>query len=69
MKAKVPKMCITCKHYEPYHCLWADDYIGFLDCDEPVNCKAYGLHPDYKRGGRFYDDRPDIITGGAEDGK
>ena len=52
-------MCITCKHYEPYHCTLNDGYIGYLYCDAPTKCKAWRLSDDYKKGGKFYEDRPE----------
>ena len=52
-------MCITCKHYEPYHCTLNDGYIGYLYCNEPTKCKAWRLSDDYKKGGKFYEDRPE----------
>ena len=59
LKERVPHMCITCKHYEPYHCTLNDGYIGYLYCDEPTKCKAWRLSDDYKKGGKFYEDRPE----------
>ena len=59
LKERVPHMCITCKHYEPYHCTLNDRYIGYLCCDEPTKCKAWRLSDDYKKGGKFYEDRPE----------
>ena len=50
---KTPHMCITCKHYEPYHCLLDDSYIGYLYCAEPTKCRAWRLHDNYKKGGKF----------------
>jgi hypothetical protein len=63
MKERVPHMCITCKHYEPYHCTLNDGYIGYLYCQEPTKCKAWHLHKNYKRGGKWYDDRPEKQEG------
>ena len=45
---KTPHMCITCKHYESYHCVLNDGYIGYLDCAEPTKCRAWRLSDDYK---------------------
>ena len=61
MKAAVPRVCVTCKHYVPdyYYCAVDNHYIGYLNCQELNKCKAYRLHEDYKRGGRLYDDRQD----------
>jgi len=59
MKEQVPKMCITCKHYEPYHCTLTDAYIGYLYCDEPTKCSAWRLRDEYKKGGKWYDSRPE----------
>ena len=56
-KTKVPKMCLTCQHYEPYHCTLDDSYIGYLYVEEPTKCKAWELHDDYKKGGKFYDSK------------
>lgn len=53
---KTPHMCITCKHYEPYHCTLNDGYIGYLDCDKPTKCRAWRLHENYKKGGKFYEE-------------
>lgn len=54
---KVPKMCITCQYYSPYHCDLDDVYIGYLYCDIPTKCKSYRLSADYKRGGKWYNER------------
>lgn len=51
---KVRKCCVTCQHYEPYHCNLTEHYIGYLYADEPTKCKAYRLHDNYKKGGKFY---------------
>ena len=59
MKERVPHVCITCKHYEPYHCTLKDGYIGYLYCAEPTKCKAWRLHGKYKKGGKWYDNRPE----------
>lgn len=53
---RIPHMCITCRHFEPYHCLLNDGYIGYLDCDKPTKCRAWRLSDDYKKGGKLYDD-------------
>ena len=53
---KTPHMCVTCKHYEPYHCLLDDSYIGYLYCAEPTKCRAWRLSDDYKKGGKFYEE-------------
>lgn len=62
MKERVPKMCITCQHYEPYHCTVDDHYIGYLHCDELTKCRAYRLDEKYRRGGVWYDSRPEKKT-------
>ena len=59
MKEPVPKMCITCQHYELYHCTLNDGYIGYLYCSELTKCKAWRLHENYKKGGKWYDSRPE----------
>ena len=53
---KIPHMCITCKHYEPYKCLQDNSYIGYLNCMEPTKCRAWRLHDIYKKGGKFYEE-------------
>ena len=53
---KTPHMCITCRHYEPYHCTLNDAYIGYLDCAEPTKCRAWRLSDDYKKGGKFFEE-------------
>lgn len=55
MKRKIPKMCITCQHYEPYHCTLNDAYIGYLYCDKPNKCKSYRMSDDYKKCGKWYE--------------
>lgn len=54
---QIPKMCITCRHYELYHCLLDDSYIGYLYCDVPTKCKTYSLSDNYRRGGKWYAER------------
>lgn len=56
-KCKIPSKCITCQHYEPYHCALDDSYIGYLYVQEPTNCRAWRLSEHYKPGGKFYDAR------------
>lgn len=51
---RTPHMCITCKHYEPYRCILNDGYIGYIDCDKPTKCRAWRLHDNYKKGGKFH---------------
>ena len=58
-KRKIPRMCITCQHYEPYHCTLDDSYIGYLYCAEPTKCRAWDLSEKYKTGGKFYDETID----------
>ena len=57
MLKPVPKMCVTCQHYEPYHCTLDDSYIGYLYCEELTNCKRYRLSEHYRKGGKFYESR------------
>ena len=57
MLERVPKMCITCQHFEPYHCTLDDSYIGYLYCEELTKCRAYRLSDNYKKGGKFYESR------------
>lgn len=45
-----PHMCITCQHYEPYHCKF-NGYIGYLDYEK---CRYWKLSDNYKKGGKFY---------------
>lgn len=52
---RIPHVCITCRHYEPYRCNSNDAYISHLDCDEPNKCRAWELSDDYKKGGKFYE--------------
>lgn len=49
-----PKMCLTCKFYQPYHCELTEHYIGYLYVQEPTNCSHYRVSADYKKGGKFY---------------
>ena len=51
----IPRMCITCQHYEPYHCKLNDGYIGYLDCDTITNCRAWRLSDHYKKDKKFYE--------------
>ena len=62
MKERMPHMCVTCQHYEPYHCTLNDGYIGYLYVQEPTKCKAWRLHENYKKGGKWYDSRPDKVV-------
>jgi len=62
MKEKVDRICVTCQHYEPYHCTVDDHYIGYLYCQEPTKCTDYRLHENYKRGGKWYDSRPEKVV-------
>lgn len=50
----IPHMCITCQHYEPYHCNLKDGYIGYVDCELITKCRAWRLSDNYKNGGKFY---------------
>ena len=59
MKERVPHMCITCKNYEPDHCTLDESYIGYLYRCEHTKCRAWRLHEDYKKGGKWYDSRLD----------
>ncbi len=40
MLKRVPKMCITCQHYEPYHCTIDDSYIGYIYADKRTDCRG-----------------------------
>lgn len=51
----IPHMCITCQHFEPYHCTLNDGYIGYVDCELITKCRAWRLSDNYKKGGKFYD--------------
>lgn len=53
---RIPRICITCKHYKLYRCNLNDRYICYLDCDKPTKCRAWKLSDDYKKGGKFYED-------------
>ena len=57
MLKRVPKMCITCQHYEPYHCTIDDSYIGYIYADKRTNCNGYSLSEHYRKGGKFYESR------------
>ena len=59
MKERVDRMCITCQYYEPLHCTKDDHYIGYLYCDMLTKCKDYRLDKKYRRGGEWYDSRPE----------
>ena len=59
MKERVYRICITCQNYKPYRCTVDGHHIGYLDCQEPTKCKAYRLHENYKRSGKWYDSRPE----------
>ena len=59
MKERVPHKCITRKYYEPSHCVLDESYIGYLYCSVPTKCKEWRLHEDYKKGGKWYGDRPE----------
>lgn len=54
MLEKVPRMCITCQHYKPYHCELDDSYISYIHADLRTNCKGYSLSEHYRKGGKFY---------------
>lgn len=60
MLKPVPKMCITCQHYDfkTVTCTVKNMYIGIMNCDIPNNrCKTYSLSKNYRRGGKFYESR------------
>lgn len=59
MLKRVPKMCITCRHYEPrgWKCMVDMHYIGYAEGEERNKCKAYSLHDNYRRGGKWYESR------------
>lgn len=57
MLKRVPKMCITCQHYEPYHCTIDFSYIGYIYADKRTDCRAYRLSEHYRKGGKFYESR------------
>ena len=65
MKERVPKMCITCRHYEPYYCTLSEATIGYLYCQEPTKCRAWRLHDNYKKSGKWYDSRPEKVVNPA----
>ena len=50
----IPHMCITCQHFEPYHCTLNDGYIGYVDCELITKCRAWRMSDNYKNGGKFY---------------
>lgn len=56
-RKSTPHMCITCQHYEPYHCILDDGYIGYVDCELITKCRAWRLSDNYKKGGKFYGQR------------
>jgi len=57
MLKRVPKMCVTCQHYEPYHCTLDGSHIRYFWPDERNNCKTYSLSEHYRKGGKFYESR------------
>ena len=59
MLKRVPKMCITCQHYDNiwYRCRVDRHYIGYLECAEKTKCKSYSLSEHYRKGGKFYESR------------
>lgn len=65
MKERMPKMCVTCQNYEPYHCTLDDSYIGYVYCEELTKCRHWRLNEKYKPGGEWYDSRPDKRVRGA----
>lgn len=50
----IPHMCITCQHYEPYHCK-LNGYIDYVNCDTITKCHTWRLSDNYKKGGKFYE--------------
>lgn len=58
--SEIPKMCVTCQNYRPYHCELTDNYIGYLHSDVITKCKSYRLSEDYKKGGKFYESRFEV---------
>ena len=50
MLKRVPKMCVTCQHYEPYHCTLDGSHIRYFWPDERNNCKTYSLSEHYRKG-------------------
>jgi len=60
MKERVPKMCITCQHYKSFcKCDTDGHYIGYLQSEELTRCSYYSLDEKYRRGGIWYNSRPD----------
>ena len=60
MKERAPKMCITCQHYKSFYCCVQNNrYISYLECDKKNSCKQYRLNDKYRRGGEWYNSRPD----------
>ena len=59
MLKPVPKMCITCRNYDPiwYRCKAEKRYIGYLESGEKTKCKSYSLSDHYRRGGKWYESR------------
>ena len=57
MLKRVPKMCITCQHYEPYRCTIDNSIIGYIYADKRTNCREYSLSEHYRKGGKFYESR------------
>lgn len=56
MLKPVPKMCITCQHYDfgTGNCTVRNMYIGYMNCDIPNNkCKTYSLSKNYRKAGNF----------------
>jgi hypothetical protein len=62
MKERVARICITCQYYKPYYCEIDGSTIGYLYCQEPTKCRYYRLHENYKRGGKWYNLRPDKVV-------
>lgn len=63
MKERVDRICITCQHYKPMcRCTVDNHYIGYIYCDIPTKCTEYRLHENYKRGGKWYDSRPEKVV-------
>ena len=53
-------MCITCQHYKSFYCCVQNNrYISYLECDKKNSCKQYRLNDKYRRGGEWYNSRPD----------
>lgn len=59
MKKPLERICLTCKHYEPYHCTLDEHYIGYVDAELPMNCMGWRMDDKYKKGGIWYDSRPE----------